>query len=310
MKRKLSLIISLLFVLGLALPAAAGPSFPDEIPLPTDFQPEGIAVGPGHTFYAGSLADGTILAGDLRTGATEELVPGEPGRVSVGMSYDARGGNLFVAGGLGGVGRVYDAGSGALVAEYPMASGGDFGDFINDVIVTREAAYFTNSFAPYLYRVPLGPGGSLPEPAAVEAIALTGDWVQFPGNFVFNANGVVATANGGTLLVVNSAAEAVYRVDPATGEALEVDLGGPLPFGDRLVLAGRTLYVVQNMINQIAMVTLTPDLSAGVVGTPIVDPAFDVPTTAAAFGNSLYVVNARFGTPSPADYEIVRVSRR
>jgi hypothetical protein len=43
----------------------------------------------------------------------------------------------------------------------------------------------------------------------------------------------------------------------------------------------------------------------------ITNSAFRVPTTAAAFGNALYAVNARFGTnPGPdVEYEIVRVER-
>jgi hypothetical protein len=43
----------------------------------------------------------------------------------------------------------------------------------------------------------------------------------------------------------------------------------------------------------------------------LTNPAFDVPTTAARFGSSLYAVNAKFGTPpTPATpYEIVRVDR-
>ncbi len=304
-------VLSLVLLAVTALPAAAQSVYPELIQLPTAFQPEGVAVGSEHTFYAGSLANGSIVAGDLRTGEIRELVAGEEGRMAVGMSFDPRSGHLFVAGGLNAVGRVYDTGTGALVAEYPMTSGGQFGDFINDVIVTRTAAYFTNSFAPELYRVPLGPAGS-PASATVETIALTGEWTQIPGFFVFNANGIEAAPDGTTLLVVNSAGATVYTVDPATGVAARVDLGGEsVPNGDGLVLAGKTLYVVQNQLNQIGVVSLSPDWSSGVVGEPITSPHFVVPTTAAAFGSSLYAVNAKFGTPpAGTDYEVVRVARR
>lgn len=57
---------------GLLVPqaATAAPApFPDTIALPAGFQPEGIASGRGSTFYAGSLANGAIIKGDLRTGA-------------------------------------------------------------------------------------------------------------------------------------------------------------------------------------------------------------------------------------------------
>jgi len=311
MRRVIVVVSSLVVLLAGAVPVAAQPPFPELIPLPTAFQPEGIAVGSGHTFFAGSLADGSIVSGDLRTGEIQELAAGVEGTMAVGMSFDSRSGYLFVAGGLNGVGRVYDTGSGSLIAEYSMASGGQFGDFINDVIVTRTAAYFTNSFAAELYRVPLGPAGVLSS-ATAEPITLQGDWVQVPGPFVFNANGIEATPNGTTLLVVNSTGAAVFAVDPATGVATEVDLGGAaVPAGDGLVLVGKTLYVVQNQLNQIGVVSLSSDWTSGLVGDPITSPDFVVPTTAATFGSSLYAVNAKFGTPpAGTDYEVVRVARR
>jgi hypothetical protein len=67
--------------------------------------------------------------------------------------------------------------------------------------------------------------------------------------------------------------------------------------------------VVQNRLNQIAVVTLAPDLSSGTVVDNITSPNFDVPTTVASFGNALYAVNARFSTPATpsTSYSIVRV---
>jgi hypothetical protein len=104
----------------------------------------------------------------------------------------------------------------------------------------------------------------------------------------------------------------IYRVDPASGDAVEIDLGGAsLPNADGLVLIGHTLYVVQNQLHQIAVVELAPDFASGAVVDTITNDAFRVPTTAALFGNALYAVNARFGTPPGPDveYEIVRVER-
>jgi hypothetical protein len=77
------------------------------------------------------------------------------------------------------------------------------------------------------------------------------------------------------------------------------------------LLQGHTLYVVQNQLNQIAVVELSPDYLAGNVVETITDPAFRVPTTIAGFGPYLYVVNARFGTPVTPDteYEVVQVRR-
>ena len=73
-----------------------------------------------------------------------------------------------------------------------------------------------------------------------------------------------------------------------------------MPNGDGLVLAGRTLYVVQNFLNQIGVVTLNPSLSSGVVSDgPLTSPEFRIPTTAAKFGSTMYAVNARFGDFTP-----------
>jgi hypothetical protein len=128
----------------------------------------------------------------------------------------------------------------------------------------------------------------------------------------FNLNGIDATPNGQTLVVVQSARGKLFTVDPATGATNEIDLGGAtLPNGDGILLHGRTLYVVQNRLNRIAVVSLSPDLTEGTVTGFITDPAFDVPTTIDRFGSRLYAVNARFGTPpSPTTrYDVVRVGR-
>jgi hypothetical protein len=182
--------------------------------------------------------------------------------------------------------------------------------FINDVIVTRSAAYFTDSFQPVLYRVPLGPGGELPDLSEVEEIALGGDFNFVPG--AFNTNGIDATPDGESLVIVHSSMGVLYHVDPETGVATQIDLGGgTVPNGDGILLDDMTLYVVQNRLNQIAVVRINPELIAGEIVAIITDPAFDVPTTIAEFGDSLYAVNARFGAPPTPDteYEIVQVTK-
>ena len=78
-----------------------------------------------------------------------------------------------------------------------------------------------------------------------------------------------------------------------------IDLGGALVTnGDGLLLHGRTLYVVQNRDNKIAVVALAKGLASGRVARTITNPAFDVPTTIDRQGSRIYAVNARFGTPA------------
>jgi sugar lactone lactonase YvrE len=270
-------------------PAAAGPAFPEKIDLPNGFAPEGIAIGHGHTFYVGSIPTGAIYRGDLRTGEGRVLVPAAPGRQAIGLDVD-RNERLFVAGGPTGRAFVYDARSGSLLAEYTLTTGATF---VNDVVVTPDGAYFTDSLQQQLYRVPLGPGGALG--ASAETIPLSGDIAFVSG---FNLNGIDATPNGRALVVVQSNLGKLFTVDPRTGVAGEIDLGGQtVTAGDGILLDGKTLYVVRNQQNRIAVVRLARDLGSGTLLTHLTHPDFFVPTTIAEFGQRLYAVNARFGTP-------------
>jgi outer membrane protein assembly factor BamB len=311
MRRTIGLF-GLVLALALLLPASgvarSANVFPEIVPLPNGFQPEGIVVGYGTELFAGSLATGAIYEADLRSGQGDILVPGQEGRVAAGLAFDARTGYLYVSGGPTGMVYVYDTRTGQEVASFSLAGPGNF---INDAEVTRTAVYFTSSFEAVLYKVPLLEGGLLPDPIQVQALPLSGDWEQVPGAGVFNANGIDATPNGKTLIVVNSELGTLYRVNPNTGEADLIDLGGDTVVnGDGILLDGKTLYVVRNADNLIAVVELAPNLASGTIATTISNPAFRVPTTIDELGHRLYVVNARFDVANPGpdtEYEVVRV---
>jgi hypothetical protein len=287
-----------------AAPAASETTlFPEVISLPDGWQPEGIATGRGTSFYVGSLRDGAIYAGSLRTGEGSVLVPGEAGRVAVGIEVDSRN-RIWVAGGPTGTGRVYDASTGAELASYSFAPAGT--TFVNDVVVTQDAAYFTDSLNPVLYVVPLGPGGA---PGPSQTLPLTGELQYTAG---FNVNGIEASPDGRTLLVVQSNLGLLFTVSAATGTTTQVDLGGAsLTNGDGLLRRANTLYVVRNQLNMIAVIELDPSYESGTLTGTITDSDFRVPTTVADFGPYLYAVNARFGTPPTPDtsYTVVRVDR-
>jgi sugar lactone lactonase YvrE len=300
-------VLLLVSSLGLIASTTAAP-FPDVIPLPDGFQPEGIAIGKGPAFYVGSIPTGAIYRGDLRTGEGAVLVPPQSGHQAIGLKIDERTRLLYVAGGPTGKAFVYNAQSGANVAAIPLNDGTN--TFLNDVVVTGRAVYITDSFRAQFYRIPLGKGGRLPASPVVETIPLSGDYQHVPGGF--NVNGIAATPNGKTLIIVNSSLGALYLVDPLNGVATQIDLGGAsVPSGDGILLAGKTLYIVQNFLNQIAVVQLSQDLASGSVSGAITNPNFRIPTTIARFGNSLYAVNARFDTPPTPDteYEVVKVTR-
>jgi hypothetical protein len=269
-----------------ALPAT--PALPEILALPDGFQPEGIAIGSRAYAYFGSRADGDILRVSLVTGDGAVISEG-PGTPSLGLKIDDRG-RLFVAGGSGGDARVIDVRGGAVLKSYPLQ---DVPSFINDVVLTGGAAWYTDSTNPVLFKLPLGRHGKLP--GAAVRVPLTGDIAYVAGN---NANGISATPDGRGLIVVQSNTGKLFRTSYA-GVTTEIDLGGEnVANGDGLWLRGRNLYVVQNRLNTITKIKLTRDASAGKVVSRTVDPAFDVPTTIAAFGKRFYLPNARFTTPA------------
>jgi len=308
MARRHSLLALLLVALSLALIGSTSTApFTGVITLPAGFQPEGIASGTGTTFYVGSIPTGAVYRGDLRTGEGELVVPVQAGRNAIGLKFDAPTGLLFVAGGPTGSAYVYDAETGATISAIQLET---LTSFINDVVVTKDATYFTNSFQPILYKVPLESIAESPTMPEVIKIPLSGDYQSVPG---FNANGIAATPNGKSLIIVNSTVGALYLVDPETGVATRINLGtGTVSSGDGILLQGKTLYVVQNFLNQIAVVELNSDFSAGEIVTTITNPAFRIPTTVARFGSTLCVVNSRFDTPPTPDteYEVVCVPKK
>jgi sugar lactone lactonase YvrE len=286
MRRMRFLVVLAFAALLLPLAAAAAEPFPEHIQLPNGFRPEGIAIGPPHTFYVGSIPTGAVVKGDLLTGESSILVPAQPGRAAIGVAVDQRD-RLFVAGGPTGHGYVYDANTGENIADYTLTGSAAF---INDVVVTRTAAWFTDSINPFLYRVPIAPDGTLGLTA--EAIPLTGDIDYLPG---FNLNGIEATPDGRTLVVVQSNTGKLFTVDES---GVTTEITGVNVAGDGLLLDGRTLYVVtRSPVDQIVVIKLSGDLSSGTVVGNITSPDFGGPTTIDELGNRIYAVNAQFSVP-------------
>ena len=270
-------------------------NFPTEISLPDGYNPEGIVSGKANALYVGSLYDGRILEIDARTGSTSILIEGESDRTAVGLDYDDRTGYLYVAGGPDGYAYIYDTATGEEIAAIQLSTSTFPETFINDVIVTKDAAYFTNSFMSEYYSVPLNNDGSLAA-EGTQTIELTGDFTATEG---FNSNGIVASPDGSQLIIVHSALGVLYNVEAETGIATEIDLEASLVNGDGLVLQGKTLFVVQNSNNQISEVRLDSQWTSAELVEVITDSDFRVPTTATISGGQLYVVNARFDVAPP-----------
>ncbi|CAM9898713.1 unnamed protein product [Scytosiphon promiscuus] len=318
--------VSGVFAATAAIALAAGGAFPgvaaassrlDVIDLPVGFGAEGIALAEEWTVFVSSVNEvGSIWKGDLRTGEGE-VVLADAGGIALGLDYDRRSGYLFVCGSFAGTARVYDTKGGAfsLVAEIALGPG-DGTSLINDVIISKTAAYFTDSILPQLYSVPL-------EKDSGELASTTGTTIPLSPEFTFingtvNSNGIEITDDEETLIVVNMAAGELFTVDPATGNATLVDLGGVSLHGDGMVLRKNTLWVVQHPlfggdVMQISEVALSGELSCGTVVRNLTSTYYDFPATAARKGNSLYYVNGKFGVPEEdvpsTPYEIVRVDR-
>ena len=282
--------------LAAGLVAAAAP-FPSTIALPNGWLPEGIDSN-GTSVWSGSRADGSIWLGSLRTGQGDILVDGATGP-AVGIDYEPANGRLWVAGGPSGEVRVYDAWTGEHLATYDFTAG-----VLNDVIVTDEAAYVTDSGIQQLIVIPLGADGSLPAADDTEAMPLTGDLVYEAG---FNVNGIAA--KDGWLVLVQSNTGLLFRADPATGETTLIEGDYDASAGDGIELRGATLWVVRNQFDLVAVLRIDGGLTrATEIGT-ITDEDLDIPTTATIAAGSLWAVNARFTTPPTPDttYAIVRL---
>lgn len=276
---------------------------PDRIALATGSLPEGIAAGPGTTFFVGARSDGDIYVGDVRESSVTRLVDETtPGAAAVGMHYDERSGLLWVAGGGPRAGRglgtvtAYDGDR--EVFQTTVAGAG----FLNDVVVTRDAVYVTDSFDDALVVVPLDAAGRPDGPAT--RLPLTGEYVQPAG---FGPNGI-REVPGGDLVLVSGGV--LYAVDPSTGVADVIEVSGRrLTGGDGLELRGRTLYVVNGYGgDEVVVLRLSGDgrsaTTTGVIAERSPDE-LDRPTTAALVAGSLYVVNGRFSVAGPTTENFV-----
>lgn len=303
MRRRLTSILLGLTAIPLTTAAVLAAPFPARIDLANGWAPEGIAAGPGTTAYVGSLATGGVAAIDLRTGAVDsDFVEGVAGTVAVGLEYEAGADRLWVAGGPGHEVRVYDAANGDLLERYAFESG-----FVNDVVVTRDAVYATDSNVPQLLVIPLGDDGSLPAPGDAFALPISGDFVYQAG---FNANGVAALA--GWLIVPQSNTGELFAIDPDTGTSVQLLPEGSIPSADGLELVGSTLYVVVRGEAFTGVAVYQFHGGSVVFRGTIPSDDLDVPTTVTFEDGRLWVANARFGTPVTADtpYWITRLPTR
>jgi hypothetical protein len=299
MRRILALPAAILvLVLAVAAPASAATRV---IVLPGATSAEGITAGGGGTYYTGDLFAGTIFREDLKRGTAERFIEAPPGVMAAGVDLDRRHDLLFVAGAKGGKAYVYNVRTKAKVADFT------FGDpqtsYVNDVVVTPAGAWFTDSYHPQLFFVPVV-AGVLGTP---RTLPLSGPGAGgSPGNFFMND--IIATPSGNTLLVAATIPGKVYTINPVTGASREI-AGVNAPSVVSLVLEGHRLWAVQ-LDDTISRWCLDDGLSHGTADGTITDPLFDQPVSAVKIGGKLAVVNSHIFSgdpPTSPTYEVLVV---
>lgn len=259
--------------------------------------PEGVAHDAGSgVLYTASAEDGTVVRIDASTGdatvlaAAGTLMPAGdetfPGPLGMEIEDNER---LWVAGGRTGRMWVVSAADGVVLKDATVPTAGK--SLINDVAVVDGSGYFTDTFVPVLWRMT----------ADDDEIGNPEEWLDLEGTAIeygegANLNGITATPDGATLIVVQMGKGLLFKIDRESREVTAIDTAGAdLSGADGLVLEGDILYVVRQTANEIATVRLDEDMTAGTVISRYTE-GLAWPATAARVGDDLVVVNTQFNT--------------
>ena len=265
--------------------------------------PECVAVGAdGSTFYTASSTNGTIYRGQLGQKAAQVLVPSDQAAIGqgLGVALDDQG-RLWVVGGDSGEIAVYDAESGEPVAQLSTPAAEQ--TFLNDVVVSGGYAYITDSARPVIFRVEAG-----------EEVGEVESWLELEGTAIeytttsegmlggINLNGIDATDDGSYLITVQMNTGELFRIDPASGEISQIDLGGEtLVNGDGVEVHEGTLYLVRIANNEVVTIDLADDFSSGEIVNRFTHEQLSFPACAAVAGQDLLLANTQFDRQASQD---------
>ncbi|MET8836116.1 superoxide dismutase [Micromonospora sp. NPDC004540] len=294
---------------GLAVVAATvpGPALA-AAPHPTTYvvsrdpavRPEGIAVAPDGTMYVTSVTTGAVYRGHTGRAELRPFLPaGGDGRSAAAGVHLDRQGRIFVAGWDTGALFVH-ARDGALLARRDAA-----GAALNDLAITEDAVYVTDSATATVWRAPLGAG------RVGELVPwLTAADFPAPPGFL---NGIVVTGDDRLALVADQGTgepgtERLWRVDLAGRTVTAVDVVGGQLGADGLLLEGDRLYGVVNFPDgaggsrfAVNLVRLDADRrSARLVRQSQPAGLAESPTTIARDADRLLWVNSQLNATAPA----------
>ncbi|WP_394791598.1 hypothetical protein [Rhodoferax sp.] len=259
--------------------------------------PEGVAWAPAqNSFLVSSIRHGTIGKVGL-DGAYTPFIRDDKLVASVGLSLDAKSNTLWMAvgdlgasersgpatqGKLAGV-AAYDASTGARKAYYDLGGLVAGSHFANDLALDATGnVYITDSFSPVIYKVD-----------TTGKVTVFVNDPRFTGEG-FNLNGIVYHPDGYLLVNKYNSGE-LFRIslqDPR--QITAVQLPEALKGADGMVLRapGRLTVVQNNGVDRIVDLVSTDGWAAATVQR-VERSVLSFPTTAAAVGPDLYVVNAR-----------------
>ena len=240
-------------------------------------------------FYTGSLTDGSIVRGSIYAANAETFLPaGGNGRKQT-LGVRPAGHLLYVAGGASGRVWVYDIRTKRLLGA--MRTGAKR-TLTNDIAVAPNgAAYVTDSYSPFLYRV-----------TKTRGVYRMTKFVDFRGTAfrystkpsAINADGIAIAARGRYVLVNALTAGALYRIDTQTRKVTRIRVpGAPLTNADGMVLDGTTLYVTRNANGTITKLKLFANFTKARRTGSITSPMFHFPTGLGLAPGRLLVLNAQ-----------------
>jgi hypothetical protein len=255
--------------------------------LPDGFEyPEGIAVDPetGRAYVTSTPSGAVAVAEPGEDSATVWLPAGSDGRgLTFGIEFD-RDSVWLVA-----PPAIWEYGVDGALRGRHEADGG----VLNDLAVTDDGVYVTDTANPVLWFLPRDSGADAP--LVPIDFSMTQDALGEP----FQLNGIEALDDG-TLVAVHFFNGKLFHIDPhPPGGGLNiavVDLGGySLTVGDGMRAMGDVLWVTRGAAGDtVDRVALCPSHNCGTVTAGEPDPTLSFPTDVEIRGGELLVVNSQF----------------